>query len=1172
MYLSGLLRFLRQTEAYQELVYSLRAGEPVPDQHMPRAATPYLLAALAEDIGRPILVLSGPPERAHTLSEQIPVWRTLRSPTLRFSEPGAPFYVRAPWPASTIHERLSTLGALVKPINWRSEDAEAPQPLIVASAYALMEKTLPAREFRARSRLLRVGMRVEMEKLLRTLQQIGYTSASVVVEAGTFSRRGGIVDVYPITANAPARIEFFGDEIESLRTFAPSTQRSQEPLKQVVITPAREALPLHTPALAERLRDWFAALPKDDPASPASDYEPLSLGATFPQMEFYLPLLHAQLASLLAYLPENALIVVENWGALQDAVETLEEQAVRTRQEREAAGYLPPNYPIPYMTWAELQDELSFRDVLHLGAPSTPSTLGSAPTVGQLFAPQQRYGGQLRRLMTAIAQHYDQSETIVVVTPQAQRLADLASEQGLTSRVRTSYVLPFGPTNPLTFIEQTLSEGWQLSAPEGTLHILTDAEIFGWQRAEPRRRPHKRATAPEEHFADLHAGDYVVHTNYGIGRFVGLQRRTLDGHEREYLVVEYAGGDLLYVPIHQADRLTRYVGVGDQPPQVHRLGTPDWQRAKKRTQRAVQEVARELLELYAAREHAPGHAFSPDTPWQRELEASFPYLETEDQLRALHEVKADMERPRPMDRVICGDVGYGKTEVALRAAFKAVADGKQVAMLVPTTVLAQQHYNTFRQRLHAFPIMVEMLSRFRTPAEQRRILHGLAQGTVDIVIGTHRLLQGDVQFKDLGLLIIDEEQRFGVTHKEYLKQMRTEVDVLTLTATPIPRTLYMSLSGIRDISMIQTPPDERLPVQTYIGPYDEKLVRQAIVRELDRGGQVFFVHNRVRTIHTVAARLKRLVPEARIAVGHGQMPEAQLESVMAAFARGEHDVLVSTTIIESGLDIPNANTLIVDRADWFGLAQLYQLRGRVGRAAAQAYAYFFHPSHSPLTPEARARLETIGENTQLGAGFSIALRDMEIRGVGDLLGTRQSGHIAAVGFHLYTQLLAQAVRHLRGETEGPTLPIAADNVIIDLPVPAYLPASYIPEAELRIQIYRRLAQLETLDSIDAMAAELADRFGPLPRAVKGLLFQLRVKLLALRVQATAISLAGDKIGVHLPYLANVDRAALQEQLGHNVHVSRVAVWLPVEDMSTAQWQVALLDILEKLRAHVGKPA
>jgi transcription-repair coupling factor (superfamily II helicase) len=696
------------------------------------------------------------------------------------------------------------------------------------------------------------------------------------------------------------------------------------------------------------------------------------------------------------------------------------------------------------------------------------------------------------------------------------------------------------------------------------VHLLSDAELFGWRRPEPRRRVQPRALPPEASFADLNIGDYVVHIEYGIGRFAGLQKRILDNSEREYLVIEYAGNDLLYVPIHQADRLSRYVGADDRPPQLSKLGTQDWHRAKESARQAVEEVARELLELYAARSEVVGHAFSPDTPWQNELEASFPYVETEDQLRALAEVKADMERPQPMDRLICGDVGYGKTEVALRAAFKAVMDGKQVALLVPTTVLAQQHFMTFSRRLLPFPVRVEMLSRFRSPAEQRQILYDLAEGRVDIVIGTHRLLQPDVRFKDLGLLIIDEEQRFGVTHKEHLKRMRTEVDVLTLTATPIPRTLYMSLTGIRDISMIQTPPEERLPVVTHVGIYNPNLVRQAILREIDRGGQVFFVHNRVQTIDTVAARLRQLVPEAEFVVAHGQMDEQRLEVIMNAFARGDFDVLVTTSIIESGLDIPNANTLIVDRADWFGLAQLYQLRGRVGRGAHQAYAYFFHPRTSRLTPEARARLETIGEQTELGAGMSIAMRDLEIRGAGDLLGTRQSGHIAAVGFHLYTQLLAQAVRHLKGESPPPQLPVTTSGVTIDLPVPAYIPTTYVSEPSLRIQLYRRMAEIDSPQRLQEMREELTDRFGPLPRAVQGLLFQIEVKLLAHRAGATAISAEGTQLAIRLPYLASVDRAALQQLLGADTRVSRTAVWFAYASLTEETWQSRLLDILRCL--------
>ncbi|MBZ0304205.1 MAG: transcription-repair coupling factor, partial [Anaerolineae bacterium] len=507
---------------------------------------------------------------------------------------------------------------------------------------------------------------------------------------------------------------------------------------------------------------------------------------------------------------------------------------------------------------------------------------------------------------------------------------------------------------------------------------------------------------PETSYADMQEGDYVVHVDYGIGRFGGMRRRTVEGNEREYLLIEYAGTDMVLVPVHQADRLTRYIGADDHPPQISRLGKPDWVRTRSRAKQAVEEEARDLLDLYARRAQAFRQAFNADNHWQLELEATFPYVETEDQLRAVREVKNDMERDYPMDRLICGDVGYGKTEVALRAAFKAVMDGKQVAILVPTTVLAQQHYETFGLRLAQFPVRVEMLSRFRTREEQSRLLPKIASGDIDILIGTHRLLSDDVTFKDLGLVVIDEEQRFGVTHKEHFKKLRAQIDVLTLTATPIPRTLYMGLAGVRDISMIQTPPEERLPVVTHVGTFDDQLVRQAVLRELERGGQVFYVHNRVQSIEMVRDRLEHIVPELRTIVAHGQMHERTLEKVMVAFGRGDFDALVSTSIIESGIDIPNANTLIVDRADWFGMSQLYQLRGRVGRSAQQAYAYFFHAGAGYLTEEARARLETLAENTHLGAGFQIAMRDLELRGAGDILSTRQTGHVSAVGLQLYT--------------------------------------------------------------------------------------------------------------------------------------------------------------------------
>ena len=661
----------------------------------------------------------------------------------------------------------------------------------------------------------------------------------------------------------------------------------------------------------------------------------------------------------------------------------------------------------------------------------------------------------------------------------------------------------------------------------------------------------------------MQPGDYVVHVDHGIGVFQGLIKLAIENIENEYLQIAYSGGDKLYVPIHQADRLSKYIGSDDHAPDIHRLGTADWAQVRSKAKEAALEVARELLELYASRELAPGHAYAKDTTWQNELEASFPYVETEDQLRAIRDVKGDMEKPRPMDRLICGDVGYGKTEVALRAAFKAVQDGKQVAVLVPTTILAQQHYSTFSNRLAAFPVSVEMLSRFRSEKEQTDILNRLREGTVDIIIGKHRLLGRDVAFKDLGLLIIDEEQRFGVTHKEQLKKMRTEVDVLTLTATPIPRTLYMSLVGVRDISTIDTPPEERLPVATYVGEYDDHLVRQAILRELDRGGQVFFVHNRVMDIEAADERLKSVVPEARVGVGHGQMDEHELEKVMVDFVKGDIDVLLCTSIIESGLDIPNANTLIVDRSDRFGLAQLYQLRGRVGRGASRAYAYFLYDKVTGMTDDARRRLEAIREANELGMGYSIAMRDLEIRGAGDLLGMRQSGQISAVGFDLYTKLLKRSVDEMKALRDGTTPPpLMLGGVNIDLPLQAHLPDTFVTAEGLRLQLYRRMGNISALSEIDALSQELADRFGPLPKPVENLMFQLHLKVLAAQARITTIGRDRERGNIVLKSeaLEYIDRIGLQQRLGTLASVQRREVHVPLKD----EWRGALVKVLEIL--------
>jgi transcription-repair coupling factor (superfamily II helicase) len=1000
-----------------------------------------------------------------------------------------------------------------------------------------MTRTLPRRDFLKASRLLRKGQAIQLDELARACYRLGYEHANIVIAAGQFARRGGIIDLWPPAEAQPLRLEFFGDEIETLRVFDPATQRTVrqaagEQPGRALVTPAREYIL---------------------PAEAMNETE----GET---SEFHIPLLHPSPASLLDYLPRQALVLIDDRQAVEDTVTEIEEQAVGMRRDFIADGTLPEDFPIPYLTLSELQDALSGHFTLELGHPAIAALDDEADQpsgpLANCFSPGPRFAGRLKPVMEHLGERSADGERLFVVSRQSARLQELWKEQN-----------PGEQDNPPIFIEGSLAEGWTLENSQGRrLHLLTDGEIFGWRRPEPRRRAVPIAEAPESSYIDLQAEDWVVHVDHGVGRYMGLVRRTVEGVEREYLCVEYADDAQLFVPVHQADRLTRYVGPDNRPPALSRLGSVEWRHTKAHVKEAVVEVAEDLLELYAKRSIVEGYSFSPDSQWQQELEASFPYIETDDQMRVLAEVKRDMQIQRPMDRLICGDVGYGKTEVALRAAFKAIQDGKQVAVLVPTTVLAQQHYNTFAQRLAAFPVEVEMLSRFRTVQQQRDILNRLARGKVDIVIGTHRLISSDVKFKDLGLLIIDEEQRFGVTHKEALKKMRTEVDVLTLTATPIPRTLYMALSGVRDISTINTPPEERLPIVTHVGPYSPRLVRQAILRELERGGQVFFVHNRVHTIEAMHSHLRQLVPEARISIAHGQMAENDLSKRMEQFTQGEVDILLTTSIIESGLDIPNANTLIVDRADTFGLAQLYQLRGRVGRGAQRAYAYFFRHNRKAPTQEGRQRLETIAENTQLGAGFSIAMRDLEIRGTGDILGTRQHGHIAAVGFYLYTNLLSEAVRRMRGErglpdiiaTIGHSMQLSPVNV--ELPLPASIPADYVADKAVRLGLYRRMAGMRSLDELDALGEEFKDRFGPPPEIVLNLFFQLKVKLLAEQAGVASITVESGQLSLRFP-----DGAVPEDlpHLGSNVRVGKVALWLPYA--SAPDWPEQLLEVLNCLQ-------
>ncbi len=1149
MRLTGLTDIFRGSDVYQTLLSHLRQNNTSPvSAGLIRSARPALLGALAEDWGAPIVFITGRIKYAHTVAEQLPVWLSTDLPIARFAEPTPQFYERIAWGETVIHNRIQTLSMLL--------DDTQPRSVVVSSARAFMTRTLPPIQFRQNCLTIRKRDRYAQDKLLKLWTDMGYSYAPMVLAMGTYSRRGGVVDIFPVGADNPVRIEFFDDEIDTMRPFDPATQRSEGQINAVFIPPAREAMPQYAPSVAHRLKDWFSSLPpvNEDTTTASADFSVLESGGASAYLEHYLPFITQNPISLLDYAPLDSLIVIDDMGDIQAMAHDLITHAKKAKLEGIENYQLSPDHPRPYLTWDEILASLEGRKVLILGQ--------AGESFSNVFTPSDLYAGQLRPMLTALRKKTGEGDNVVVITEQAGRLRQLWEEQ--TARITNPIEkdLLQAPSAGITFIENQLSEGWVMKTGNHTYSLLTDSEIFGWHRPEPRRRKSdKKSRPPESDYADWREGEYVVHVDYGVGRFLGLKRRTLENTEREYLMIQYGGSDTLYVPIHQADRLSRYIGADDVPPALHKLGKPEWERTMSKAQKSVLEEAEELLALYAEREATDGYAYAPDTHWQAEMEASFPFIETEDQLKAVQAVKADMEASRPMDRLICGDVGYGKTEVALRAAFKAVMDGKQVAVLVPTTILAQQHHETFMRRLSAFPVKVESLSRFRTKQEENRMLPLITSGDVDIVVGTHRLLSADVTFKSLGLVIIDEEQRFGVKHKEHLKKLRTQVDVLTLTATPIPRTLYMSLAGVRDMSMIQTPPEERLPIITHVGRFDSKLVRQAILREIERGGQVFVVHNRVHSIDMLQEQFSELVPEARFIIGHGQMPERQLEGVMAAFSRYEYDILIATTIIESGIDMPNANTLIVDRADRLGLAQLYQLRGRVGRGAQQGYAFFFHPKN--MTEDAIDRLGTLAENTQLGAGYQIAMRDLEIRGAGDILSTKQTGHVSAIGLHLYTQLLNQAVRDLKGLPKEKRAPINTAGIILDLPLAAYLPADWIPEIALRLQIYRRIGALGELHEVFAMLEELRDRFGALPHAVEGLLFQIEIKIMAQTAGATAILAREDAIHIKLPYLGEINRERMAQRLGGGIAVSRVAVMMPMKD-NHETWRDELRDLLTRL--------
>ena len=1154
MSLAGLLSAIADDPQFRQVadLASVDGGGVVPvngaDVTAPAALRPFLAAALTGLPGhaaRFLLAVTATAREAEELAGALssvapagsvayfPAWETL--PHERLSPR-----------SDTSGQRLAVLRRLVHPDPASSRTAAV--TAVVTPVRALLQPMASGLADVEPVKLAE-GDTCDLDEVLARLVDIGYTRTDLVERRGEVAVRGGIIDVFPPAEEHPVRVELFGDVVEETRFFRVADQRSLGPAAEGLwAPPCRELL------LTPDVRDRAKHLAADHPGL-ADVLGKLADGITVEGMEALAPVLAPRMELLLDHVPAGGVILACDPERIRaraaDLVRTSREFLEASWVNAAAGGQAPvdlgasafqsitqvraaaDNLRLPW--WTITPFDGSAPDASPAAEGAAPASTGGGPRgagedgpdasffqmpesdSGSQDRPALRLGagpapayrGDTGRALADVRGWLGEGWRVVLVTEghgPAQRLAEVLRGEGLGARLGDLDDVPEPGVPCVT--TGLIPHGFTWESVR--LAVLTEADLVG-QHAGPResrRMPSRRRGGIDP--LQLTPGDYVVHEQHGVGRYQEMTSRSIQGAVREYLVIEYAPGkrgqppDRLYVPTDQLDQVTRY--VGGEMPSLHRLGGADWAKTKGRARKAVRQIASELIRLYSARMASPGHAFGPDTPWQRELEDAFPYVETPDQLAAIDEAKRDMERPVPMDRLICGDVGYGKTEIAVRAAFKAVQDGMQVAVLVPTTLLAQQHQSTFSERYAPFPVVVRTLSRFQSDAEVAETLRGLADGTVDVVIGTHRLLSPDTRFARLGLVILDEEQRFGVEHKEYLKRLRTEVDVLSMSATPIPRTLEMGVAGIREMSTILTPPEERHPVLTMVGPYEEKQIAAAIRRELLRDGQVFFVHNRVSSINKVAARVADLVPEARVVAAHGQMNEHALERIMLEFLDRKHDVLVATTIVESGLDIPNANTLIVDRADVYGLAQLHQLRGRVGRASERAYAYFLFPPERPLTETAHERLATIAQHTEMGAGMYVALKDLEIRGAGNLLGGEQSGHIAGVGFDLYVRMIGEAVGELRDAG-----PAERAEVRVELPVNAHIPHSYVPGERLRLEAYTRIAAIDSAADITAVGEELADRYGPLPEPVLGLLAVASVRAQARKAGLTDITQQGTHI-------------------------------------------------------------
>ena len=1103
---------------------------------LPVAAKGWLLARLHRDIKTPLLVVTYSEEMAARLAEDLRAFlpEGERVVTLPSSLPLLLDDEESRRDVGRAGQRVATLSSLA--------NGEIPT-VIVATAPALLQKVPSKETLKNRRVTFKVGETIIPDIAAVRLNAFGYSREDQVNLPGTFARRGDILDVFPADSTRPVRVDFFGDDIESIRTFDVDTQRSEGNIEMVVVPAAhevvftRESMGKASATLRTQLEKRLTVMEKAgadvarlDRLRESGEGDAVKVGqaAYFAGIERYISLLHHDAVSALAYLPENCFVVIDEPSQVRSHAERDIESVMRNLAGRAERGeLLPVAAPLCLDFEPGIKQIVQNRSALffellartHSWLPNDASLVAQAGNA-------ETFAGRNAPFLDALQTYQKNNVRVVIVSAQVPRIRGiLGRDEGRGMRdekenskrdhapVAGGSSHPPSPIpHPFSLVNGVLRSGFKIT--DARLVVLTDTEIFGTpqDKAKGQRKREFRDGMRITSLLDLKEGDFVVHINHGIGMYRGLTRMKVAGVEKEFLEIQYEGTDKLFVTVDQVDRVQKYIGSEGMAPPLNKLGGTEWARTTAKAQRQVKEIAQDLIALYATRYATPGHAFSEDTPWQREMEDAFPYTETPDQLTAIADVKRDLEQPRPMDRLICGDVGFGKTEVAMRAAFKVASEGRQVAILCPTTVLCAQHFQTFRERFAAFPLRIDMLSRFRTAKEQAKTIEDIKLGAVDIVIGTHRLLSKDVEFKDLGMVVVDEEQRFGVTHKERLKQMRKTVDVLSMSATPIPRTLQMSLSGIRDMSLINDPPEGRTPVKTLIKEYDEALVREAIQRELDRDGQVYFIHNRIDSIYHVAHRLEKLVPQAKFRVAHGQMGEESLEDVMMAFYQKEFDVLICTTIVESGLDIPNVNTIIIDNADKFGLSQLYQLRGRVGRSRTQAYAYLMYQRNKVLSTIAEQRLGAVREFSELGSGYKIALRDLELRGAGNLLGAEQSGTVAQVGFDLYMQLLEGAVRELKGEEPNKQdVPLPT----VDLPVAAIIPNSYIPSEPQRILMYKKLSAVRDRLDVSKLQEEFEDRFGDPPPPVWSLLSLLRLRLRCQEVGIESITTDSPRVSHHV---------------------------------------------------------